>query len=978
MARRGRMTRAMAPENSAGIGKDFWLALRSLFGYRQRPVNIRGLFQFDMDPVVSGTARSWYQSQLALHFDRNRLYQEYEEMDGYDILSGALDTYAEDSTQRDPESGRSIWSEAKDKSVRADVHQLLEVMDAEEQIYSVARSLAKYGDNFEQLAYEGGRGVIGSRFVPGEYLTRVEDDLGRLIGFIPGVIDHVDPTAVSDELSQPWDFVHFRLPHTRRELIHGLAMIWPARRTWRQLKICEDSLVYYRLHRAPDRLVHKIDVGDLAYEQKWQAVERYRRQFRKRQHLDPVTGEYKQEYDPMSIDDEYYIAVGRDDNTDIELLSGSSNYDDIVDVLFFRDKLFAALGIPKAYLGFEGDIECLGLDTEIACLEGEDRTLGEIIADYEETGRLPYVYSVNSDGNVVAGKVTWAGITRRDAKLVRVHLDNGESFDCTPDHPCMLRDGTFKDAKELKPGQSLMPLYDRTGRAGYEEVQHPSDGRWEPTHRMVARSTRRLAERMVSLDDPVIHHDAFDERRSQFDKRNNDPRKLRVLTRAEHMKRHYEKHGAMNGHWLELRECEHCGDVYKPDNQYRKFCSPQCSGASPETRQKMRDGQQSSRRVQKGSVNRVCVVCGKEFRLHTSRATKSFLEQTCSGGCYKKQQSATWVTIECQQCGEEVTATRSKKRKFCTKRCAALFNNAARRNHKVVRVEWLKDREDTGDITVEGTHNFALASGVFVHNSKATLSQQDIRFARKMKRLQRALIMGYTRAAEIHIALKHGREAVTKVIDEGGRDPLGIRLSSISYLDDLQRSELYQLRVDLADRLASLGQSMELNQAPWLTWILTSFMGLSEDYVSTLVNQAADVGGGEDFESFDEDLQGTRQRALTPALKRSIMREIRSMRGRVPILREFLLTCAEENPASKRERLLRPPRLTRRFVSDHGNVPGRRTVPRESFGELRRRVERVARDPSARRERATSTPATRSQRPVVMRANRGLQEERIA
>jgi phage baseplate assembly protein W len=70
-----------------------------------------------------------------------------------------------------------------------------------------------------------------------------------------------------------------------------------------------------------------------------------------------------------------------------------------------------------------------------------------------------WVYAYDKeDQKIVPAKAT-ARKTRDSAELVQVALDNGEVVKCTPDHPWMLRDGSYREAKDLKPGDSLMPLY---------------------------------------------------------------------------------------------------------------------------------------------------------------------------------------------------------------------------------------------------------------------------------------------------------------------------------------------------------------------------------------------------------------------------------------------------------------------------------------------------------------------------------------
>lgn len=123
------------------------------------------------------------------------------------------------------------------------------------------------------------------------------------------------------------------------------------------------------------------------------------------------------------------------------------NIRDISDELkYFRDQLVS-------------DLECLSLDTKIPLLNGATLTLQEIIDQYEKGVENMYVHSYdNNTGKIVPGKITWAGITRKNTKVIRVHLDNGEYVDSTIDHPFMMRDGKYRNAEDLKPGDLLKPL----------------------------------------------------------------------------------------------------------------------------------------------------------------------------------------------------------------------------------------------------------------------------------------------------------------------------------------------------------------------------------------------------------------------------------------------------------------------------------------------------------------------------------------
>ena len=120
-------------------------------------------------------------------------------------------------------------------------------------------------------------------------------------------------------------------------------------------------------------------------------------------------------------------------------------------------------------------------------LDGTSPRMDEV-ARRVTAGEELWTYSV-ADGRIVPGRITRAGLTGH-RKLVAVPLDNDEVIRCTPDHRIMLRDGTYREAAELVPGDSLMPLYRRERPVGsskqlYEQVQQP-DGSWEFTHRTVS------------------------------------------------------------------------------------------------------------------------------------------------------------------------------------------------------------------------------------------------------------------------------------------------------------------------------------------------------------------------------------------------------------------------------------------------------------------------------------------------------------
>jgi intein-like protein with splicing domain len=171
---------------------------------------------------------------------------------------------------------------------------------------------------------------------------------------------------------------------------------------------------------------------------------------------------------------------------------------------------------------------CFTYDVQILQLDGTSVQIGDMVRRHQD-GQEQWVYSCTEDGKVVPGKVAGARKTGDSEPLVEVELDNGEKVKCTLTHPWMLRDGTYKRAANLKPGDSLMPLYrsyvrpSSASRLKYEKVLHPGTGRVEWTHSMVSRNLGFAAGR-----GHVIHH-GFNGSRHL----NNDPRNLRRLTKKD-------------------------------------------------------------------------------------------------------------------------------------------------------------------------------------------------------------------------------------------------------------------------------------------------------------------------------------------------------------------------------------------------------------------------------------------------------------
>jgi len=195
-------------------------------------------------------------------------------------------------------------------------------------------------------------GIINAYPIPISEIEREE-------GFDPN-----DPSAVrfrwitqGNQTLENWQVSHFRLLGNDAFLPYGSSVLEAARRIWRQLIMMEDAMLVYRVIRAPERRVFYIDVGNTPPEDIGNYIEQAQTSLKRNQVIDKASGKVDLRYNPLSVDEDYFLPVrGGESGTKIDTLAGGQNTAAIEDVQYIQKKLFAALKIPKAYLGYDEDV----------------------------------------------------------------------------------------------------------------------------------------------------------------------------------------------------------------------------------------------------------------------------------------------------------------------------------------------------------------------------------------------------------------------------------------------------------------------------------------------------------------------------------------------------------------------------------------------------------------------------------------------
>lgn len=302
------------------------------------------LFQRSTSPTYSViTANSYNLSERLMR------YQDFQEMEYTAEIAAAMDIYADETVAQD-EKGRVLHVYSDDEKIRDILEDLFyNIINVEFNLRSWARNLVKYGDFFLYNDVSPTQGVIHAFPIPVNEIEREEN------------YDREDPFAVRYRWStlgnrtlENWEVTHFRLLGNDMFLPYGSSLIEPARRIWRQLILLEDAMLVYRIVRAPERRVFYIDVANIPPENVPMYVEEQRKNLRSSQVVDRTTGRVDLRYNPLSVEDDYFIAVrGGESGTKIDTLSGGQNAASVEDVQYMQKKLFAALKVPRAYLGYD-------------------------------------------------------------------------------------------------------------------------------------------------------------------------------------------------------------------------------------------------------------------------------------------------------------------------------------------------------------------------------------------------------------------------------------------------------------------------------------------------------------------------------------------------------------------------------------------------------------------------------------------------
>ena len=281
----------------------------------------------------------------------------YGEEEVFDISVDKYNNFATDSCfvhncVTANELGKILTVHCENNNIKEILYNLYEeILHVDFNLWSWTRNMVKYGDFFLKLYTNPEYGVYMVEPISAYNVERIENSDPYNKKYVKFQIRPTDTSQA--EVLERYQMAHFRLQGDSNMMPYGKSIVEGARRVWKQLSLLEDAMLIHRVVRAPERRIFYTDIGGIPPAEVDNFMQKLMDKMKKVPYMDERTGEYNLKYNLQNMLEDFYIPVrGGDSGTKIDTLSGME-WTGIDDVDYIKNKLFAALKIPKAFLTFD-------------------------------------------------------------------------------------------------------------------------------------------------------------------------------------------------------------------------------------------------------------------------------------------------------------------------------------------------------------------------------------------------------------------------------------------------------------------------------------------------------------------------------------------------------------------------------------------------------------------------------------------------
>ncbi|MBU0929656.1 MAG: DNA gyrase subunit A [Nanoarchaeota archaeon] len=423
----------------------------------------------------------------------------------------------------------------------------------------------------------------------------------------------------------------------------------------------------------------------------------------------------------------------------------------------------------------QGNLGCFTADTKIKLTDGRNLSFKDLIKE-QKLGKRNFTYTINESNEIEIAEIKNPRKTKENAKIIKVILDNGEQIKCTPNHRFMLKDGSYKEAKDLMSRDSLMPSYFRSSTKeddfntiGYDMILQPKLGIWDFVH--ILSDNWNLKNNIYKKSSGKIRHHI------DFNKLNNNPDNIKRMNWKKHWQTHYN--------FISIK--------HKIDEEYRKkliegrkrFWNSNENKKIYSDRMRKRNLENwKDENYKKKMIITLSEINKKYLKEHPERIEeirkrasitmkklwqipkyKKIFHDKISASNRNRKTNLTGKRKFLRICNylkennlilNKENYEKTRKNIFGIKSFTSwdlgikkYFGNnlnlilcEVNKNHKVVEIKFLNKRMDVYDLTIDKTHNFALSSGIFVHNSLDGDSAAAMRYVEaKLSKISEELLV---------------------------------------------------------------------------------------------------------------------------------------------------------------------------------------------------------------------------------------------
>ena len=325
--------------------------------------------------IYSTSPTSLYGAQFNMNYQylRPQLYSEYDLMDQDAIIASALDVLSDESTLKN-DMGEVLQIRSANEDIQKILYNLFyDVLNIEFNLWMWIRQMNKYGDFFLKLEIAEKYGVYNvipytafhierqegfDKEKPMEVRFKYNPDgvAGSDYGYF-NVPNSGNQNDIQNIFFDNYEMAHFRLLTDMNFLPYGRSYIEPGRKLFKQYTLAEDAMLIHRIVRAPEKRIFYMNVGSIPPNEVDAFMEKTISKLKRTPHMNEDTGEYNLKYNLQNLLEDFYIPIrGNDTSTKIENIGGLQ-FDGIQDVEYLREKLFAALKVPKAFMGYDENLE---------------------------------------------------------------------------------------------------------------------------------------------------------------------------------------------------------------------------------------------------------------------------------------------------------------------------------------------------------------------------------------------------------------------------------------------------------------------------------------------------------------------------------------------------------------------------------------------------------------------------------------------